>query len=179
MKQPIETQRLVLRPMQESDFDAYYQYASDPEVMKYIRVIGSKDEIKESYLGFAAEWKGEEGVWMGAAVALKDSNELIGDVGFRYHSIEHQQIELGYKFNRKFHGKGYGSEAVEALVKLIIKDWPFHKLVAFCDPRNAASYKIMQRFGMLQEGHFKEHFKLGDEWQDELAYGVLKRNIKI
>ncbi|WP_251357955.1 GNAT family N-acetyltransferase [Kangiella sp. TOML190] len=175
----IKTQRLLLRPMLESDFEAYCHYAMDPEVMQYIRPIGTKAEVKEAFAGFQKAWLGEEGQWMALAVELIDTGDLIGDVGFRYHSKVHEQIELGYKFHKDFHGKGYGSEAMDALIAHIASHWPFHKLVAYCDPRNTASYKLMQRYGMQQEGWLKEHYKMGDEWQDELVYGVLKSDLKL
>lgn len=173
----LTTKRLILRPMLESDFEAYCDYGMDPEVMKFIRPIGSKEEVKDAFTGFQKDWDGTEGQWMALAVEIAATGELIGDLGFRYHSKEHQQIELGYKFNRKFHGKGYGSEALDALVKHIHENWQFHKIIAFCDPRNTASYKLMERYGMEQEGYLKEHYKFGDEWQDELSYGVIKRNL--
>ncbi len=175
----INTERLILRPMLESDFEEYCEYGLDPQVMKYIRPVESKDAVKEMFVGFQKDWVGEEGAWQALAVALKDSGKLIGDVGFRYKSKENLQIEIGYKFHTEAHGKGYGSESMDALVKHINDYWDFHKLVAYCDPRNTASYKLMQRYGMTQEGLFKEHFKYGDDWQDELAYGVLKNNLKV
>lgn len=175
----LNTKRLVLRQMLESDFESYCDYALDEKVMQYIMPIGTLEEIKQHFNGYADAWDAQEGKWMGLAVQLKDTGDLIGDIGFRYKSKEHQQIELGYKFNKNYHGKGYGSEAMDAFVNHIDQNWDFHKLVAYCDPRNTASFKLMQRYGMKQEGLFKEHFKFGDEWQDELAYGVLKKNLII
>ncbi|NVJ66591.1 MAG: GNAT family N-acetyltransferase [Gammaproteobacteria bacterium] len=175
----LKTKRLILRPMLEADFEAYCDYGMDPEVMKYIRPIGSKEEVCEAFSGFQKVWDGTEGQWMALAVELTESGDLIGDVGFRYSNKAHEQIELGYKFHKGFHGQGYGSEAMDAFVVYIAKYWEFHKLVAFCDPRNTASYKLMERYGMQQEGYLKEHYKMGNEWQDELVYGVLKRNLVI
>lgn len=165
--------------MKNSDWQSYCEYALDPKVMRYICPIESIDIIREHFDGYAQDWDAKEGHWMGLSVVLQQSKKMIGDVGFRYKSKEHQQIEIGYKFNRKYHGQGYGSEAVDALVSYIYEHWDFHKLVAYCDPRNIASFKLMERYGMKREGHFKEHFNFGDGWQDELAYGVLKRDIKL
>ncbi len=175
----LKTKRLILRPMLEADFESYCDYGMDPEVMKFIRPVGSKKEVKEAFTGFQKDWDGTEGQWMALAVELIDTGELIGDIGFRYSNKAHEQIELGYKFNTNFHGKGYGSEAMDAFVIHIDKYWEFHKVVAYCDPRNTASFKLMERYGMVKEGHFTEHYKMGDEWQDEFAYGVLKRDLRL
>ena len=178
-KNTIDTGRLLLRPFDASDLDDYLEYALDPEVMKYIRPVGDPKVAREMFLSHAGDWTGEEGRWMGAAVVLKDNQKMIGDVGFRYKSKQHQQIEIGYKFNRHFQGHGYGSEALQALLKLIIRDWPFHKLVAYCEPRNIASWKLMEKIGMQREGYFRENFYFDGRWQNEVAYGVLKRNLKL
>ncbi|AOE50418.1 GNAT family N-acetyltransferase [Kangiella sediminilitoris] len=179
MKEVIDTGRLLLRPLKESDFEDYCDYAMDPEVMKYIMPVSSKKDAHQLFLNHFGEWTGEEGRWMGAAVVLKSEPKLIGDIGFRYVNKYHEQIEIGYKFNRNYHGKGFGTEATKAMLKIIVRDWPCHKIVAYCEPRNIASWKLMEHFGMVREAYFKEHFKFDGRWQDEVAYGCLTRNLKL
>ena len=173
MKQPLTTDRLLIRPMVDSDFDDYLAYAQDPQVMAYIREVGTVAEIREHFDGYMGPWKGQEDIWMGAAVTLKSNNTLIGDIGFRYRDKASEIIEIGYKFNRHHHGQGYGYEAMAALVEMIKRDWPVHKLVAYADPENIASIRLMEKLGLEKEGHFKSHYKMGDFWTDEVAYGVV------
>ncbi|MCV6604130.1 MAG: GNAT family N-acetyltransferase, partial [Porticoccaceae bacterium] len=138
-----------------------------------IREVGTVEEIREHFNGYMDPWKGEENIWMGAAVTLQDSDTLIGDAGFRYRDKDSEIIEIGYKFNRHYHGQGYGFEAMEAFMELIKKDWPVHKLVAYADPENTASVRLMEKLGLKKEGHFASHYKLGDRWTDEVAYGLV------
>ncbi|UTW46632.1 GNAT family N-acetyltransferase [bacterium SCSIO 12696] len=173
MKQSLETDRLIIRPMVESDFDGYLTYAQDAEVMAYIREVGAVEEIREHFNGYMNTWAGEENTWMGAAVTLKEDNTPIGDIGFRYRDKASEIIEIGYKFSRHHHGRGYGYEAMAALVELIKQDWPVHKLVAYADPENTASVRLMEKLGLEKEGHFKSHYKLGNRWTDEVAYGLV------
>lgn len=179
MKEIIDTGRLLLRPLEHEDFEDYCEYAMDPNVMKYIMPVSTKKDAHDIFLNHFGEWAGKEGRWMGAAVILKSEGKLIGDIGFRYVSKYHEQIEIGYKFNRQYHGHGYGTEAVKVLLEIIIKDWPCHKIVAYCEPRNVASWKLMEHFGLVREGYLKEHFKYDDRWQDEVAYGCLVKNLKL
>ena len=179
MQENIDTERLLLRPLKESDFEDYCEYAMDPEVMKYIAPVSNKKDAHDIFLNHFGGWKGEEGRWMGAAVVLKSEAKLIGDIGFRYTSKQHQHIEIGYKFNRHYHGHGYGTEALKELLQVILRDWPCHKIIAYCEPRNIPSWKLMEHFGMRREGYFKEHFNFDGRWQDEVAYGCLTKNIKL
>lgn len=178
MKENIKTSRLLLRPLKKDDFADYREYAMDPEVMKYIMPVSNERDAYDSFLRHFGAWSGEEGRWMGAAVVVKDENKLIGDIGFRYASKYHEQIEIGYKFNRRYQGHGYGKEAIKAMLEVVVRDWPCHKIIAYCEPRNIASWKVMEHFGMVREGYFKEHFKFDGRWQDEVAYGCLIKNIK-
>ena len=92
MQENIDTERLLLRPLKESDFEDYCEYAMDPEVMKYIAPVSNKKDAHDIFLNHFGGWKGEEGRWMGAAVVLKSEAKLIGDIGFRYTSKQHQHI---------------------------------------------------------------------------------------
>ncbi|PXF63260.1 GNAT family N-acetyltransferase [Kangiella spongicola] len=178
MKETIDTARLLLRPLKESDFEDYCEYAMDLNVMQYIMPVSNRKDAHEVFMNHFGDWTGEEGRWMGAAVVLKSEQKLIGDIGFRYRDKRHGHIEIGYKFNRDYHGQGYGTEAVRELLRIIVRDWPCHKIIAYCEPRNIASWKLMEHFGMTREAYFKEHFKFEDRWQDEVAYGCLVRNLK-
>ncbi|MGS2722459.1 GNAT family N-acetyltransferase [Porticoccus sp. GXU_MW_L64] len=173
MKQPLETDRLIIRPMVESDFGDYLAYAQDAQVMAFIHEVGTVDEIRQHFNGYMAPWKGEENIWMGAAVTLKGNSTLIGDIGFRYRDKESEIIEIGYKFSRHHHGRGYGHEAMATFIELIKRDWPVHKLVAYADPDNTPSVRLMEKLGLEKEGHFTSHYKLGGRWTDEVAYGLV------
>ena len=173
MNKVITTKWLTIRQMTPDDFADYLEYAQDKQVMAFIRDIESESVIREHFDGYGAHWAGEESKWMGAAVALTETGKLIGDIGFRYRDKASEVIEIGYKFNRHYHGNGYGLEAVQALVEIIKNDWPVHKLVAYADPDNIASIRLMEKLGMTKEGHFKSHYKVGNRWTDEVAYGLV------
>ena len=173
MNKTIATPRLTIRKMRAGDFTAYLEYAQDEQVMAHIREVEPVDVIREHFDGYGAPWDGEENKWMGAAVVLTETGKLIGDIGFRYRDKASEVIEIGYKFNRHYHGHGYALEAVQALVELIKTHWPVHKLVAYADPDNTASIRLMEKLGMEKEGHFKSHYKIAGRWTDEVAYGMV------
>lgn len=173
MNKAISTPRLTIRQMRAGDFDDYLDYAQDEKVMEHICVIEPLSIIREHFDGYSKPWLGDEYKWMGAAVVLTETGKMIGDIGFRYRDKTSQIIEIGYKFNRHYHGRGYALEAMQALLDLIKRDWPVHKFVAYADPDNIPSIKLMEKLGMEKEGHFKSHYKVGDRWTDEVAYGIV------
>ena len=49
-----------------------------------------------------------------------------------------------------------------------------HHIYARCDTRNDASRRVMERLGMRQEAHFREHAYLKGQWTDELYFAILE-----
>jgi [ribosomal protein S5]-alanine N-acetyltransferase len=83
------------------------------------------------------------------AVLLKVANELIGFCGYKMIDGE---IDFGWRYAKRHWNNGYGTEAARAVMKYGIEDLKLPKLVAVALPENAASIRIMQKFGMERYG---------------------------
>lgn len=142
-----ETERLFLREMNESDFDALYAVLADSDIMKHYpytfdekRVRGWIEKNIERYKasGF--------GLW---AVCLRETGEMIGDCGLTLQMIDGQQLpEIGYHIRRDQQRRGYASEAAAA-----VRDWAFTHtaypaLYSYCKYTNEPSYRTAEAIGM-------------------------------
>ncbi|WP_444995180.1 GNAT family N-acetyltransferase [Aliikangiella sp. IMCC44359] len=174
----IESERIYLRPCIPSDFAAMYAYRSDPENSRYICVPDTEERVKQVVTEHCEPWKLEEQRWNGLILCEKSQSEALGEFVFRVEDWAHQRAEIGYRLSPGSTGKGYCTEAVKLLVGYIFNNIGFHKVVAKCDPRNIASFKVMEKVGMVKEAYFKEHFLIGEDWTDQLDYGVLRSDWK-
>ena len=115
----LETKRLFLRDMTNSDFDALYKVLSDSDIMQHYpytfdekRVRGWIDKNIERYKIFGF------GLW---AVCLKETGEMIGDCGLTMQFINGQiKPEIGYHIRKDCQMKGYAKESAIA-----VRDWAF------------------------------------------------------
>jgi RimJ/RimL family protein N-acetyltransferase len=172
---PIETERLVLRPYEERDYDAMHELYSDPEVARWLYYGPSTPD--ESRAKLARKMAGNaltEEHGLTAAVTLSDGT-YVGDVVLFYMApAEHRSIELGFSFLPAHQGHGYATEAARALV-----DWAFgvgfHRVYGRLEPRNVASARVLEKLGMRREAHFIENEWIKGEWQSELVYAILDR----
>ena len=172
---PIETERLVLRPYTEADFDAVHALYSDESVARWLYYGPSTRE--ESRRKLARKMAGHtltEEQGLTAAVELRDGT-YVGDVVLFYMApAEHRSIELGFSFDPRHQGNGYATEAARAVV-----DWAFsvgfHRVYARLEPRNVASARVLEKLGMRQEAHLVENEWIKGEWQSELVYAILDR----
>jgi len=144
-----ETERLLLRDLEENDIDALMFIWGDEEVMKYCGGSGSK-EREESALAFYINLQKERG-YSPYAVILKENSELIGVCGFTP-PYDQEHMELIYHFAKKYWGKGYATEAARACVGLARGNLKSEKIVAFIDPNNEGSEKILKKLGFMFKG---------------------------
>ena len=168
----METTRLVIRTFTPADADDLYAYLSREQVVRY-----------EPYPPFTREQAAEEALRRAGdpnfhAVVLKETGRVIGNLYFAPGGFE--TWELGYVFHDAFWGRGYASEACRALLSEGFSSGKVRRVIALCNPDNAASWKLLERLGMRREGHLRQNiwfFK--DEhdqpiWQDTYEYAILR-----
>jgi RimJ/RimL family protein N-acetyltransferase len=165
----IDTQRLRLRSFQRNDWQAVYEYTSDPAVMGYIpEGLFTPAQAQ----AFVADNMGAHA--RAVAVLLKTANILIGHIVF--HPWEAPQTyEIGWVFNRAYHGQGYATEAARAVLHYGFAALHLHRIIATCQPQNVASWRVMEKLGMRREAHFRKCLRRPDNrWWDEYFYALLE-----
>lgn len=77
---------------------------------------------------------------------------------------------LGYRLDVDETGKGYMSEAVDAVVKHAFLVWGLHRIEANVMPRNAPSRNLLLRLGFEEEGLARRYLKIAGQWEDHIHY---------
>eukprot|EP01134_Creolimax_fragrantissima_P002077 CFRG2077T1 len=97
--------------------------------------------------------------WMQIAIAQRDTDELIGDIGL--HLLEDPTaIEIGFSITRSAQGKGYGFEAVDGLLKMLFSKYAIVRVQSTTDIRNLPSSKLLLKLGMkIIKTHEEVEFK--------------------
>jgi RimJ/RimL family protein N-acetyltransferase len=170
----LETERLSLREIQPSDLDAIHEYASDPEVVKYMSFGPNTIEDSIDFLNRAISRQKEESRRIYTlAVILKETNKVIGSSGL--HIISSIQAEIGYVFIKKYWGNGYATETAKALVNCGFNEFGLHRVFATCDPDNSVSVRVLEKVGMKLEGRLRENTLRQGKHRDSLILGILKQ----
>ena len=174
---PLRTQRLLLRPYAHGDVDGLYAYQQLPEVHRHLytepRTRAEVEAIVAERAGLAVLTETDKAITLVAELA--QTGELVGDCMLFWRSQEHEQGEVGYVFNPAYHGRGYATEAVGALLRLGFEGLGLHRIAGHLDARNTASARVLERAGLRREAHLVENEFVKGEWADELIYGILRR----
>ena len=170
------TKRLLLRDLKEADWQAIHQYASDPEVVRY---MGWGPNTQEETAGFirralAGQIEQPRRNYT-LAIVLRKEDKLIGGCSINVSNPDNREGWVGYCLNRRFWGKGYATEAAKALVDFGFDKLSLHRIFATCDPANTASAHVMEKVGMKREGRIREHMWTKGRWRDSLLYAILEQ----
>jgi RimJ/RimL family protein N-acetyltransferase len=174
---PIETERLVLRPYEEADFEALHAIQSRADVNRYLysepRDAEEVRAVLRRKLGETA--LRDEGDTLSVACVRRDTGALIGSCMLHWVSREHRTGEIGFVFHPDHHGHGYATEAARPLVDFGFAVVGLHRIVGRLEARNAASARVLEKLGMRREALLIENEWVKGEWQSELDYAILDR----
>ncbi|MBV9271889.1 MAG: GNAT family N-acetyltransferase [Candidatus Eremiobacteraeota bacterium] len=171
---PITTERLLLREYTPADEADVHEYACDPLVSRYDSWGPNTEEETHRAI---QRWLLLQQMWprdiVQLAAELRETGKAIGSVRLWTISEDKRTAEIGYTFNRRYWNKGYATEAASALLIAAFRDLDMHRVVANCDTRNTASWRVMERIGMRREGCFLRERAQKGEWRDTYSYAIL------
>lgn len=158
----IETRRLILRPWRETDAEAMFRYASDPDIgppagwaphtsVEYSReIIRTVFSAPETY-----------------AVVLKETGEPIGSCGIMpVHGNGSapglREMEIGYWIGKPFWGRGLIPEAVRALLDRCFGELRLDNVWCAYYDGNSKSKRVIEKCGFIYHHSCEEVSPLGD-----------------
>jgi ribosomal-protein-alanine N-acetyltransferase len=173
----ILTERLTLREITQSDFQAVHEYASDPETVRYMPFgPNTEEETREFIDRNLRRQKEQPRTDYGLGIVLRNEDRFIGACGI--HGVTEIQASIGYILNRSYWGHGYATEAAKALVDHLFNELGVHRVYASCDPENHASVRVLEKVGMSLEGRLRENMVIRGEYRDSLIFGILANEWK-
>jgi ribosomal-protein-alanine N-acetyltransferase len=171
----LETERLVLRRVNENDANEIFALRSNPETMKYIPrpLVKSIDDALEHIAMIDAKIDTNEGInW---AITYKDNPKLIGIIGHYRIKPENFRAEVGYMLLPEYNGKGIITESVQEVVKYGFNEMKLHSIEAIIDPENFGSEKVLQKCGFVKEAHLRENEFYEGRFLDTVIYSILNK----
>jgi [ribosomal protein S5]-alanine N-acetyltransferase len=148
----LETARLVLRPLAETELDAVHRVSNDPQVRRYlwddqpVSRAAVEGVISRSLEAFA------EGGFGLFGVRLRDGDgELVGYCGLLHLGVT-ERVELLYALLPDWWGRGLATEAARACLRFAFEEAGLESVVAGTDPPNSASLRVIEKLGMRPVG---------------------------
>ncbi|MFN8374092.1 MAG: GNAT family protein [Anaerolineae bacterium] len=170
----LETERLLLRPLEMNDAPRLTALFSQYDVL---RMIGNvpypyhEEHAREFITRTQENWATETS--FAFAIVLKAENALIGCIEL-HQVIQYQRAELGYWVGIPYWGKGYMTEAARRMLRFGFDERKLNRIYASHFGQNPASGRVMQKIGMTYEATLRQHVVRMEEYVDMVYYGILK-----
>ena len=153
MKIHVETDRLILRDIEEYDAAGIFKLDSDPDVHEY---LGKKPiqriEAAVEAIAYIRKQYQQNGIgrW---AIMDKETEDFIGWTGLKYEQSlrkEFSYYDLGYRLRKEYWGKGIATETAMASLQYGFERLNLKEIGAAAAVEHLASNKILSNIGMQQ-----------------------------
>jgi ribosomal-protein-alanine N-acetyltransferase len=159
----LHTKRLLLRPLKLSDLDVIHPNANDPYQTRFLASVEppmTRKKETEWIRSTQKHW--QKGTGFTFAAIRTDTGEMIGALDLLDVSRKNRRAKVGIFFYKKHWGNGFGTEAVERLVRFGFESLGLNRIEYGFLPRNRRSNGIFKRLGFKREGVQREYlFKRG------------------
>ena len=178
---PISTERLLLDRFYPEDWINRYKIEISPEHFRYqSETFAPRNESKiKSYVNeLSKQDYDEKALPFLLAIRSNTNNELIGFIGLKDGKLEENgQIEVYYSIYKDYWNKGFGTEALKAILFFGFNTLKLHKISAGCDIDNFASKAIMEKVGMRFESLWRKDRIRNGKWTDGLGFSILEEDL--
>lgn len=149
----LRTERLWLRSWAERDERPFAAMNADPQVMEHFPTpLTAAESLEMMRRMNSAIARNGYGFW---AVELIESGELAGFVGLQDVTDPAlafaPAIEVGWRLDRRFWGRGIATEAGAASVAFAFSRLGADEVLAYTAARNERSRRVMERLGMHRD----------------------------
>lgn len=154
----LETERLYLREMKQSDFETLCKTLQDEDAMYAYEGALSDTEAQEWLDRQMSRYhKWNFGLW---AVILKETEKMIGQCGLTMQPWKEEEVlEIGYLFERQYWHHGYATEAAIACKKYAFEIVGAAEVCSIIRDSNRASQNVAIRNGMVIRDTGIKHYR--------------------
>ena len=172
---PIQTQRLLLRPLRDDDLSDWLELVTDEDSYKYFHFYAPSEE--EASSGFEQNRRlrpAQPNGHLALGIQLQNEAKIIGGLWFYLTDPEeHRQGTFRIIIHPAFRGKGFGAEALMGLLDFGLNGLAMHDIRVTIDSENKAGRRMAERAGMKLEGEMTEERRIKGEWRSMAYYGML------
>ena len=175
----IETPRLVLRPFERREVDAFCEIAGQEEVLKF---LPSTDRMTRNELEGVFRWlvdcyetnTVDKIRKFTLAVILRQAGELVGWCGLGPLEYDESEIELYFVISHERWGIGLATEAAQALLEYAFDPLGLRRVVAVAAPENRGSVRVLEKIGMTRQGVVRGLSAAYRDYEGHACYSIAR-----
>ena len=99
---------------------------------------------------------------------------FVGLIGLTMGKPAYKNAEAWFKLRPNYWNKGYATEALKVILDFSFKDLKLHRIEAGCAVENKASKRVLEKVGMIKEGHCRKLLPIRGQWVDNFEFAILE-----
>ena len=162
---PLETTRLLLRPISQADSEFVVEHFLNPDVQRYLYDEEPMTTTAQA-LAIIDFYTASPGALFNRWVLVRKADQQpLGTCGFHKWSRLHRRAEIGYDLSPAYQGHGYMREAVGAMIEYGFGQMDLYRIEALVAVENERSLALLRHLAFQQEGLLRNYF-----WSNGHAY---------
>ncbi|MDN3679986.1 GNAT family N-acetyltransferase [Vibrio tapetis subsp. quintayensis] len=149
------------------DWELFQSLNRNPVVISLCFDEPSSEEIKASFESRLPVWHKTSKHWLCLTITLKDTGEKIGVTGFRIHD---GSAEVGFLIQPTYHGLGYGTESLKALLEWAYQEHALQSFTAVVTEGNIGSEIVLTKCGFTLKDVIPNAYEIGGKLYADHIY---------
>ena len=171
----LETDRLLLRELNDGDAERLFQIHGDAAAMRWYgsEPLASVDAAHKLIAVFHS-WRTLPNPGVRWGIERKSDAAVIGTCGLFRWNRNWKNCTVGYELHQPAWGRGFMREAIAAVLPWGFAHMDLHRVEAQIHPNNAASIKLVDALGFVNEGVLREAGYWAGQFHNLLQYALLQ-----
>ncbi|WP_048601576.1 GNAT family N-acetyltransferase [Rubeoparvulum massiliense] len=167
-------EKIGLRDVREEDVLRAWELVNDPDVKRYLHPgIPFPIPLHEE-----KEWLHRQSAFnndgkYNFAIELLESGEYIGGCGVNQVDWKNRYAVVGIFLGKPYWNKGYGTDAMNVLVRFIFEQMNMNKVQLFTYAFNPRAIRSYEKCGFKVEGILRQHIFRDGAYHDEYVMSIL------
>ncbi len=170
----LKTRRLRLRQIETRDAAGLHACFSDAQALPYwnappCQTIAETEKIMAGLRKITSHYS-----YLAWAICSKTSDQCFGMVSYHHREQRNRRLELAYIVAPAQQRKGFGTEAVQAVLTYCYETLSAHRIEALIHPDNAGSIRLVEKLGFRCEGGpLVDYWRVGDRYASAMIYAAI------
>lgn len=173
----LQTNKVFLRPVEENDFESFYQLAQDEDAWKYFTLnLADKKQLRKWMDAAINERKAETRIPF--TIIEKSSRKIAGSMSLLNISMHDLRLEIGASWlGREFRGTDINRHSKYSMMRYTFDELNFERVEFKTDVLNERARKGLQKIGGKQEGVFRSHMTMwNNRRRDSVYFSIIKKD---
>ncbi len=172
----LESEKVLLRPLQPLDLAAFVPLGTDSSLWTYFTMLLDNPEEMQRWVDIAIKER-EEGKRIPFTIIDKDTNNICGSTSFGSISIYDKRIEIGWSWlGKKYQGTGVNFHTKFCLLSYAFGYLNFERVEIKTDNLNERSKHALRKIGATEEGVLRSHMQMPlNRRRDSVFFSILRK----